>query len=126
VLPISIAAHSPLMAGAVDGMRAALDRLTLRDPAVPLLANGDARVLTTASDCRTELLEHLTGGVDWVRTVRTMAADGIDTFVEVGPGKVLTNLIKRIDPSVTPLATDDPDQPDGVSDPASLLASVTE
>jgi [acyl-carrier-protein] S-malonyltransferase len=126
VLPISIAAHSPLMAGAVDGMRSALDRLTVRDPAVPLLANGDARLLTTATDCRTELLEHLTGGVDWVRTVRTMADDGVDTFVEVGPGKVLTNLIKRIDPSVTPLPTDDPDQPDGVTDPASLLAPVTE
>jgi [acyl-carrier-protein] S-malonyltransferase len=126
VLPISIAAHSPLMAGAVDGMRAALDRVTLRDPAVPLLANGDARPLTTAADCRAELLEHLTGGVDWVRTVRTMAADGVSTFIEAGPGKVLTNLIKRIDPSVTPLATDDPDQPDGVSDPASLLAPVTE
>jgi [acyl-carrier-protein] S-malonyltransferase len=125
-LPISIAAHSPLMAGAVDGMRSALDRLTLRDPAVPLLANGDARLLTTAADCRAELLEHLTGGVDWVRTVRTMAADGVDTFVEAGPGKVLTNLIKRIDPNVTPLATDDPDQPDGVSDPAALLALVTE
>ncbi len=126
VLPISIAAHSPLMAGAVDGMRAALDQVTLRDPAVPLLANGDARLLTTAADCQAELLEHLTGGVDWVRTVRTMAAEGVDTFIEVGPGKVLTNLIKRIDPSVTPLATDDPDQPDGVSDPARLFASVTE
>jgi [acyl-carrier-protein] S-malonyltransferase len=126
VLPISIAAHSPLMAGAVDGMRTALDRLSLRDPAVPLLANGDARLLTTAADCRAELLEHLTGGVDWVRTVRAMAAAGVDTFVEVGPGKVLTNLIKRIDPDVTPLATDDPDQPDGVCDPAGLLASVTE
>jgi [acyl-carrier-protein] S-malonyltransferase len=126
VLPISIAAHSPLMAGAVDGMRAALDRVTLRDPVVPLLANGDARLLTTAADCRAELLEHLTGGVDWVRTVRAMVADGVDTFVEVGPGKVLTNLIKRIDPSVTTLATDDPEQPDGVSDPARLFASVTE
>ena len=126
VLPISIAAHSPLMAGAVDGMRAALDRSTLRDPVVPLLANGDARVLATAAECRTELLEHLTGGVDWVRTVRTLAADGVDTFIEVGPGKVLTNLVKRIDPSVTTLATDDPNEPGGVADPAALLSPVTE
>lgn len=126
LLPISIAAHSPLMAGAVAGMRAALDRVTLRDPAVPLLANGDARLLTTAADCRTELLEHLEGGVDWVRTVRAMAADGVDTFVELGPGKVLTNLIKRIEPTVTTVATDDPNRPDGVSDPAVLLAPATE
>jgi [acyl-carrier-protein] S-malonyltransferase len=126
VLPISIAAHSPLMEAAVPGMRDALDRVTLRDPAVPLLANGDARLLTTAVDCRAELLEHLVGGVDWVRTVRTMAADGVDTFVEVGPGKVLTNLIKRIDTTVTTVATDDPTQPDGVTDPAGLLSAATE
>jgi [acyl-carrier-protein] S-malonyltransferase len=126
VLPISIAAHSPLMAGAVDGMRTAIDRLTLRDPAIPLLANGDARPLTTAADCRAELLEHLTGGVDWVRTVRAMVDAGVDTFVEAGPGKVLTNLIKRIDPTVSAIATDDPDQPDGVTDPTSLLSAVTE
>ncbi len=126
VLPISIAAHSPLMEAAVPGMRDALDRVTLRDPAVPLLANGDARLLTTAADCRAELLEHLVGGVDWVRTVRTMAADGVDTFVEVGPGKVLTNLIKRIDTTVTTVATDDPTQPDGVTDPAGLLSAATE
>jgi [acyl-carrier-protein] S-malonyltransferase len=126
VLPISIAAHSPLMAGAVDGMRAAIDRLSLRDPVVPLLANGDARRLTTGADCRDELLEHLVGGVDWVRTVRTLAADGVDTFIEVGPGKVLTNLIKRIDPAVTTVATDEAEQPDGVSDPADLLSPVLE
>ena len=126
VLPISVAAHSPLMAGAVAGMREALDRLTLRDPAVPLLANGDARRLTTAADCRAELLEHLEGGVDWVRTVRTLVGEGVDTFVEVGPGKVLTNLIKRIDTTVTTVATDDPAQPDGVSDPAGLLSAATE
>ena len=93
---------------------------------MPLLANGDARVLTTAADCRAELLEHLTGGVDWVRTVRTLAADGVDTFIEVGPGKVLSNLVKRIDPGVSTLATDDPNRPDGVTDPAGLLAPVTE
>jgi [acyl-carrier-protein] S-malonyltransferase len=126
VLPISIAAHSPLMEGAVEGMRVALDRVELRDPSVPLLANGDARSLTTAADCRAELLEHLTGGVDWVRTVRTMVAGGVDTFIEVGPGKVLTNLIKRIDPTVTAVATDDPSSPGGVTDPAGLLALTTE
>jgi [acyl-carrier-protein] S-malonyltransferase len=126
VLPISIAAHSPLMEGAVEGMRAALDRVELRDPSVPLLANGDARALTTAADCRAELLEHLTGGVDWVRTVRTMVSSGVDTFIEVGPGKVLTNLIKRTDPTVTAVATDDPSSPGGVTDPTGLLALTTE
>lgn len=126
VLPISIAAHSPLMAHAADGMRQAIARVPFRDPRVPLLANADARLLTTAEDCRTELIDHLTRGVDWVRVVETMRADGVDTFVEVGPGKVLTNLVTRIDATATALATDDPTAPDGISDPSGLLSLVTE
>ncbi len=126
VLPISIAAHSPLMANAAEGMRQAIAGVSFRDPRVPLLANADARLLTTAQDCRAELIDHLTRGVDWVRAVEAMRADGVDTFVEMGPGKVLTNLVKRIDPSATALATDDPDALDGVSDPSGLLSLATE
>jgi [acyl-carrier-protein] S-malonyltransferase len=126
VLPISIAAHSPLMADAADGMRRALAQVPFRDPRVPLLGNADARLLTTADDCRGELIDHLTRGVDWVRAVEAMRADGVDTFVEVGPGKVLTNLVRRIDATATAIATDDPNAPDGVSDPSGLLSLATE
>jgi [acyl-carrier-protein] S-malonyltransferase len=126
VLPISIAAHSPLMAAAADGMREAIAQVTFRDPVTPLLANADARPLTTAADCRAELIDHLTRGVDWVHEVHTMRTDGVDTFVEVGPGKVLTNLIKRIDATATALATDDPTAPDGVADPSGLMSLATE
>lgn len=126
VLPISIAAHSPLMASAADGMRRALAGVSFRDPQVPLLANADARPLTTAADCRAELIDHLTRGVDWVRAVEAMRADGVDTFVEVGPGKVLTGLVRRIDATATAFATDDPNAPDGVSDPSGLLSLATE
>jgi len=52
-------------------------------------------------------VEHLTRGVDWVRAVETMTADGVDTFIEVGPGKVLTNLIKRIAPDTNAIALDE-------------------
>ncbi len=121
VLPISIAAHSPLMAAAAEGMRTAIAGVAFRDPTAPLLANADARPLTTADDCRAELIEHLTRGVDWVRAIEVMRVGGVDTFLEVGPGKVLTNLIKRIDPTATAVATDDPSAPDGVADPAALL-----
>lgn len=107
VLPVSVAAHSPLMVEAAEGMRAVLADVAFRDPAVPLLANADARPLTTAEACRGELVEHLTTGVDWVRAVESMAAAGVDTFVEVGPGKVLTNLIKRIAPDATVLTVDE-------------------
>jgi [acyl-carrier-protein] S-malonyltransferase len=117
VLPVSVAAHSPLMAEAAAGMRAVLADVTFNDPSVPLLANADARVLTTGEACRAELVEHLTTGVDWVRAIETMTAAGVDTFVEVGPGKVLTNLIKRIAPDAAAFALDEPTAPDGLALP---------
>ncbi|MCY7417993.1 MAG: ACP S-malonyltransferase, partial [Chloroflexi bacterium] len=64
VLPVSVAAHSPLMAGAADAMRGELADIAFRDPIAPLLANADARPLTTGEACRQELIEHLTRGVD--------------------------------------------------------------
>jgi [acyl-carrier-protein] S-malonyltransferase len=108
VLPVSVAAHSPLMAEAADGMRKALADVELADPTVPLLANADARPIETAGGCRAELVEHLTAGVDWVGAVERMQAAGVTTFVEVGPGKVLTGLIKRIAPDAEAIAADDP------------------
>ena len=118
VLPVSVAAHSPLMAAAADGMRAVLSDVRFSDPAVPLLANADAHLLTTGDACRAELVEHLTTGVDWVRAVETMAASGVTTFVEVGPGRVLTGLIKRIAPDVEAVALDDPAAADRLAQPA--------
>jgi len=118
VLPVSVAAHSPLMAAAADGMRAVLSDVRFADPVVPLLANADARPLTTGDACRAELVEHLTTGVDWVRAVETMAAAGVTTFVEVGPGRVLTGLIKRILPDAEAVALDDPAAADRLAVPA--------
>jgi [acyl-carrier-protein] S-malonyltransferase len=111
VLPVSVAAHSPLMAEAAAGMRGVLAGIAFHDPTVPLLANADSRVIDTAEACRAELVEHLTTGVDWVRAVETMVAGGVDTFIEVGPGKVLTGLIKRIAPDADALALDEPAAP---------------
>lgn len=109
VLPVSVAAHSPLMADAAAGMRTVLASIAFHDPSAPLLANADARPLTTGAACREELVEHLTRGVDWVRAVSAMAAGGVTTFIEVGPGKVLTGLVKRIAPDAAALATDEAD-----------------
>ena len=107
VLPVSVAAHSPLMAEAADGMRAVIGRVEFTDPRIPLLANRDARDITTADGARNELVEHLTAGVDWVAAVERMAGQGVTTFVEVGPGRVLTGLIKRIAPDAEAVALDD-------------------
>ena len=108
VLPVSVAAHSPLMAEAADGMRRVLETVPFNDPEVTLLANADSRPITTAEGCRAELVEHLTAGVDWIGAVEAMAAAGVTTFIEMGPGKVLTGLIKRIAPDATPIPADDP------------------
>jgi [acyl-carrier-protein] S-malonyltransferase len=114
LLPVSVAAHSSLMEG---GMAAVIEPVSFADPVVPLLANADARPLTSAADARHELIEHLTRGVDWVGAVEHMTAQGVTTFVEVGPGKVLTGLIKRIAPEATALATDDASAPGGIAVP---------
>jgi [acyl-carrier-protein] S-malonyltransferase len=118
MLPVSVAAHSPLMERAAAGMRDVLRDVTFRDPRAPLLANADARRLTTGAQARDELVEHLTAGVDWVRAVGEMSAAGVGTFVEIGPGKVLTGLIKRIAPEATALAVDDQSAPGRLAVPA--------
>jgi [acyl-carrier-protein] S-malonyltransferase len=117
VLPVSVAAHSPLMAEAAEGMRAVLAGVRFADPAPPLLANADGRIIRTADGCRTELVEHLTTGVDWVGAVRGMESDGVTTFIEVGPGRVLTGLVRRIAPGAEVVALDDASAPDGLTVP---------
>jgi len=116
-LPVSVAAHSPLMADAARGMRDVLAGIAFRDPEPRLLANADAHVITTAEGCRDELVEHLTTGVDWVGAVRAMTDAGVTTFIEVGPGRVLTGLIKRIAPDAVALATDEPAAADRLAIP---------
>ena len=116
-LPVSVAAHSPLMAEAADGMREILARITFRDPHPPLLTNADARPITTADAARAELVDHLTTGVDWVGAVRRMRADGVATFIEIGPGRVLTGLIRRIVPDAVALPVDDPAAADHLAVP---------
>jgi [acyl-carrier-protein] S-malonyltransferase len=117
VLPVSVAAHSPLMAEAADGMRRVLADIAFREPTAALLANADARVILDGEAARAELVDHLTAGVDWVRAIEHMVGDGVDTFLEVGPGKVLTNLIKRIAPEATAIAMDDVLAGDGLDLP---------
>jgi len=124
VLPVSVAAHSPLMAEAAAGMRQVLAGVAFADPSAPLLANADGRVLRTGEAARDELVEHLTTGVDWVRAVEAMAADGVGTFIEIGPGRVLTGLTKRIATEAIALATDDPNAPGRLAVPDFVLSNA--
>ncbi len=112
VLPVSVAAHSPLMTEAAAAMRDTLAGVEFHDPTTTLLANADGRPITSAEGARAELVEHLTAGVDWVGTVGHMIDSGVSTFVEIGPGKVLTGLIKRIAPEAEIVPADDPGSTD--------------
>jgi [acyl-carrier-protein] S-malonyltransferase len=123
-LPVSVAAHSPLMAEAAAGMAEVLAPIAFRDPVPPLLANADARVISTADGCRAELVDHLTTGVDWVGAVQAMRASGVTTFIEIGPGQVLTGLVKRIATDATALATDDKAAVDRLAVPFADAAAV--
>ncbi len=123
-LPVSVAAHSPLMADAADGMRDVLAGITFRDPRPPLLANADARPITGAEACRAELVDHLTTGVDWVGAVEAMRAAGVTTFIEIGPGRVLTGLVKRIAPDAVALALDDAASADRLAIPFANTAAM--
>src|SRR5258705_13290561 len=116
-MPVSVAAHSPLMGAAAEGMRRALADVSFHDPTVPLLSNAGARPITTATAARDELVEHMTAGVDWVAAVERMTAAGVTTFIEVGPGRVLTGPIKRIVPDAAALAPDDPGAPHPLARP---------
>lgn len=98
-LKVSGAFHSPLMAPAVAGLRAALAEAGFGDPRCPVVANATAEPVTTAAEALRTLAEQLTAPVRWVECMRRAAALAPGAvFVEVGPGNVLTGLLKRIVP----------------------------
>jgi [acyl-carrier-protein] S-malonyltransferase len=99
-LPVSAPFHSPLMAPAREGLKPALEVLRLADLSVPLYNNVDARPVQAADEVRDGLVRQVDAPVRWVELVSRMVGDGFDTFYEVGPGNVLSGLVRRIAPSV--------------------------
>jgi len=95
-LQVSGAFHSPLMQPAVEGMTQILAKVTFKDPIVPIIANVTAQPITSGSQVRDELLKQLCSSVQWQRSVEFMAGQDVGKFIEIGPGKVLAGLIKRI------------------------------
>ena len=95
-LPVSGAFHSPLMDSAKSGLQSALEMTDIRDASIPVYANVTAKPVQQANEIRRLLNEQLTSPVRWEETIRNMAADGASEFVEIGPGKVLQGLVKRI------------------------------
>ena len=108
LLPVSAPFHCALMAPAADAMRDALGATPPGVPAVPLIANVSAQKVTEPAEIARLLVEQVTATVRWRESVETMAALGVDSFVELGAGKVLSGLIRRILPDATALAAGTP------------------
>lgn len=106
ILPVSIAAHSKLMETANAEFKIAVDAVTLSTPTIPIVANITALPLPTPVEIRAEMVGQLTSSVQWSRSVEYMAAQGVTQFIEIGPKDVLTNLIKRIDKTVSAQAVE--------------------
>jgi [acyl-carrier-protein] S-malonyltransferase len=116
-LPVSVPVHTPLMQGAAERLGKEFDRVPWKDPKLPVINNAEAVALRTAEAIRASLVRQLPSSVQWEKSIKVMADLGVDTCVEVGPGSVLTGLVKRIVPKIRTL---------NVSDPVSLDASVAQ
>lgn len=106
-LRISIASHSPLMQQAALQLANVIASIELRDPVTPMMASIQGRILTTAEDIRQHMVTQLELPVEWTHSVREMIESGVDTFVEIGPGQVLSRLIRKISRDVRAMALGD-------------------
>jgi [acyl-carrier-protein] S-malonyltransferase len=99
MLPVSAPFHCALMQPAQDRLATDLAALTFHNPAVPVMCNVDAELVTTAEQARDALIRQVTGSVQWDKSMRALIALGVKNFVEIGPGKVLSGLMRQIDRS---------------------------
>jgi [acyl-carrier-protein] S-malonyltransferase len=107
LLPVSAPFHCRLMEPAAERLTAVLSEVPATDPRTPVVRNVDAELTTRAGDVRPFLVRQVTAPVRWTDCVGRMAREGCRTFLEVGPGKVLTGLLKRIDGGLTGIAVED-------------------
>lgn len=107
-LPVSAPFHSSLMRPAAERLRHALEALELAAPTVPVIHNVDVAVHTSPESIRRALVQQASSPVRWVECVVAIKARGIGCVLECGPGKVLSGLVKRIDPALTSAAVYDP------------------
>ena len=104
VLPVGGAFHSPLMEPARVELEAAINNTTFNNPICPVYQNVTASAVSNADDIKKNLILQLTAPVKWTQTVTQMIADGATHFTEVGPGKVLQGLVKKVNPSIETLS----------------------
>jgi [acyl-carrier-protein] S-malonyltransferase len=99
-LKVSGAFHTLMMRPAAEGIASFIPGLDFHDPTIPVIANTTAQPLTSAEDIKAELVRQLSSCIQWQRSVEYMIGVGVNTFIEIGPGKVLTGLVRRISDKV--------------------------
>lgn len=99
-LPVSAPFHCSLMSPAQENMRAELDGVDFADLQVPLVNNWQAREVRTGVEAREGLYQQIPNSVLWTQTIRYLASQGVETYIEVGPGAVLTGLLRNINPAL--------------------------
>jgi [acyl-carrier-protein] S-malonyltransferase len=109
VIPLHVAGafHSGLMEPAKTGLVEAINQLNFRDPEIPIVANCTGEPLTTADSVKQELISQISACVQWKRSIDYMVGSGVSSFIEVGPGKVLSGMVKRIDRGANITSIDD-------------------
>lgn len=114
-LPVGGAFHSPLMVTAAEKFNITLGQVAIENPSCPVVQNFDAKPSTKCDDIRTKLRQQMSSPVRWCATVEYLLGQGVDTFVEIGPGKVLVGTVKKIDRQAKLF---------NVSDPQTLQATI--
>jgi [acyl-carrier-protein] S-malonyltransferase len=107
LLPVSIPSHCSLMAGAGDELSRELKNLDMAEAAVPIVSNVAAEPVTSPGEIKDALIRQVYSPVLWEDSIRYMITQGVDTFIELGPGKVLSKLLRRINPTVRALPVED-------------------
>jgi [acyl-carrier-protein] S-malonyltransferase len=109
VLPLEVSGpfHSELMKPAAENFKAILDEITIHHAKVPVIANVSATEMESASEIKTKLIQQLYSPVQWEQSVQKMIDLGVTTFIEIGPGKVLSGLVKKVNRSVVTYAVSD-------------------
>ena len=117
VIPIEVSGpfHSVLMKPAAEKLEDVLSKMSIRDASIPVIANVTAAPMTSSTEIKQKLVEQLYSPVLWEDSINSMIELGVDTFIEIGPGKVLSGLVKKVNRSVKTFA---------ISDEVSLTATL--
>ncbi|HRQ43221.1 MAG TPA: ACP S-malonyltransferase, partial [Candidatus Goldiibacteriota bacterium] len=108
-LPVAGAFHSKFMQSAADGMEQSMSVFKMKDTAVPVISNVTAEAVTSAEEIKKLLVRQIVSPVRWIESVEYMKGQGVDTFIECGPGAVLSGLIKKIDKTLKVINIEKPE-----------------